>query len=82
MNIDRSKEEHDVWVNHIMAAHNEADWGLYNNMQEESNFIKDFKKSYYNLDYYPGYVSSKKWTGKATDDWNRVDTFIRPKVLG
>ncbi len=82
MNIDRSKEEHDVWVNHIMAAHNEADWGMYKITQQESNYIKDFKKSYYNIDYNPDYVSSHKWTGKVSDDWNRVDHFYRPKVLG
>ena len=82
LNIDKSKEEHDVWVNHIMAAHNSADWGFYDITQHDSNYLKDFKKSYYNIDINPSYVNSFKWTGKITDDWNRVDHFIKPRVVG
>jgi hypothetical protein len=83
LNIDRSKEEHDVWINHILAAHNEADWGLYNiYTQNENNMMKEFKKSLKSINPNPSFVQSYKWTGKPSDDWNRIDHFAgNPKIV-
>ncbi len=83
MNIDRSKEEHDVWVNHIFAAHNEADWGIFSLTQNDNAYkqrMRKINKSRENEK--TSILTSYKWTGKPSDDWNRVDHFVKPKVVG
>ena len=81
LNIDRTKEEHDVWANHVMAAHNSEDWGLYKSSQPDNKKFTESRMKSYETDPNPAFIKSNKWTGKPSDDWNRVDQFVHPKVV-
>ncbi len=82
LNYDRSKEEHDVWVNHIQAAHNANDWGLINKYDPRNNYVKAKNQAIKAaLSVESDLFSSYKWTGKPSDDWNRVDENLKERVI-
>ena len=55
---------------------------MYDNFtQDNNNLMKEFRKNYYRMDTNPSFVGSYKWTGKPSDDWNRVDRFVEPSVI-
>jgi hypothetical protein len=82
LNIDRSNEEHDVWANQILAAHNSEDWGIYTLSQPDNKLLQEYRKKLYSINQDPDYVQSNKWTGKPSDDWNRVNHFVHSRVVG
>jgi len=65
-----------------MAAHSSEDWGIYKLSQPDNKQFTESRMKSYETNPNPDFIQSNKWTGKPSDDWNRVDRFVHPKVVG